>query len=257
MRLQIDDLVFGYTSQRPVLNGLSLQWSAESVLSILGANGCGKSTLLQCIAAQLHPQHGRVSIDGRAVVDYRPRQLAAKVAYLPQTHQPVFAFRVLDVVLMGRTARRGMLATPGTVDEDAARECLGFLGVEDLAERPYTSISGGERQLVLLASAIAQEPEVLLLDEPTSHLDFGNSHLFLRLVRRLGDRGIGVIMTSHFPDHTLALNGHAAVLRDGRVSAYGPARAVLTEDCLSDLYGIPVQVVEVGEQIVCIAGEDQ
>lgn len=176
------------------------------------------------------------------------------MAYLPQTHTPVFPFRSLDVVVMGRTARRGPLSTPGKLDEDAARDCLASLGVGHLAERPYTSISGGERQLVLLASAIAQRPEVLLLDEPTSHLDFGNSHIFVELLRGLTAKGMGVIMTTHFPDQALALGGQVTVLSGGRVSATGQARDVLTDSTLSTLYSIDVHVARFGDRAVCIPG---
>lgn len=237
-----------------VLSGVNLTYESPGVLCILGTNGTGKSTLLRTLIGELRPSRGVVELDGRPVGSYRPVELARRFAYLPQVHAPSFSYAVIDVVLMGRTSRIGYLASPGASDVAFAYEQLAYLGIEHLAERPYTEISGGERQLVMIASALAQEPEALLLDEPTAHLDFGNQYRFLELVERLRDRGIGVLMTTHYPDHALLLDCPTAVLAAGRIQVVGPAREVVTDEVMSRVYGIEVTVAHVGDRATCIPG---
>ena len=156
-----------------------------------------------------------------------------------------------DVVVMGRISHMGYLANPGAEEERTAMEKLAFLNVAHLYDKPYTDISGGERQLVLLAAALVQEPEVLVLDEPTAHLDFGNQFRFLRLVRSLRDQGIGIIMTTHFPDHALDVGGTTAVLRKGRLAAWGPSDDVIDGKLLSAVYGLDVEVGRLGGRKFC------
>lgn len=177
--------------------------------------------------------------------------MATKIAYLPQTHVPFFPFSVLDVVVMGRISRMGYLANPDAEEKRTAMAKLAFLNVAHLYDKPYTDISGGERQLVLLAAALVQEPEVLVLDEPTAHLDFGNQFRFLRLVRSLRDQGIGIIMTTHFPDHALDVGGTTAVLRKGRLAAWGPSDDVIDGELLSTVYGLDVEVGRLGGRKFC------
>ena len=211
----------------------------------------GKSTLLRCIVGELRGSLGEILIDGVPVKNYGARALATKIAYLPQTHVPFFPFSVLDVVVMGRISRMGYLANPGAEEERTAMEKLAFLNVAHLYDKPYTDISGGERQLVLLAAALVQEPEVLVLDEPTAHLDFGNQFRFLRLVRSLRDQGIGIIMTTHFPDHALDVGGTTAVLQKGRLAAWGPSDDVIDGELLSTVYGLDVEVGRLGGRKFC------
>ena len=255
MRLSVQDVRFGYGGDgREVLRGVTFDYASPDVCCLLGHNGVGKSTLLECIIGANSPTGGRVLLDGRDVGSYRPRELALKFAYIPQTHQPTFSYKVLDVVTMGRTSRMGYLAMPGPEDVDYAREQLDYLGIGHLAERPYTNISGGERQLVMIASALAQAPDALILDEPTAHLDFGNQYRFVELVGRLHARGIGVLMTTHFPDHALMLGCTTVVLSEGRVVASGPARDVVTEESMAAIYGIEVHMAQVGDRTVCVPG---
>ncbi len=254
MRIEARDLRFGYNPAHLVLDGVTLAYESPGVLCILGTNGTGKSTLLRNLTGELAPLAGTVELDGRPVGSYRAAELARRFAYLPQMHTPTFSYPVIDVVTMGRTSRIGYLASPGAADVEYAREQLAYLGIEHLAERPYTEISGGERQLVMIAAALAQEPEALLLDEPTSHLDFGNQYRFVELVARLRARGIGVLMTTHYPDHALMLDCPCAVLAHGRVLCEGPAREVITDRTMSELYGIPVTVARVGDRTTCIPG---
>lgn len=257
MRLEARDLRFGYDPARPVLDGVTLAYESPGVLCILGTNGTGKSTLLRNLIGEFRPTSGTVELDGRPVGSYKPAQLAQRFAYLPQMHAPSFSFPVLNVVTMGRTSRIGYLASPGIADVEYAREQLAYLGIEHLAQRPYTEISGGERQLVMIAAALAQEPEALILDEPTSHLDFGNQYRFIELVGRLRERGVGVLMTTHYPDHALMLDCPCAVLSQGRAVRTGPARDVICDETMSELYGIPVTVAQVGDRLTCVPGPVQ
>ena len=254
MRLETHGLRFGYDPNHPVLNGVALSYESPGVLCVLGTNGTGKSTLLRNLIGELSPLSGTVELNGKPISSYRAPELARHFAYLAQMHAPTFSYPVIDVVTMGRTSRIGYLASPGTSDVDFALEQLSYLGIDHLANRPYTGISGGERQLVMIAAALAQEPEALLLDEPTSHLDFGNQYRFVELVGRLRDRGIGVLMTTHYPDHALMLDCPCAVLSQGRLLCTGLARDVINDQVMSELYGIPVTVAQVGDRQTCIPG---
>lgn len=255
MLMQVEGLGFGYDPSRPVLRDVTLSYDSADVMCVLGSNGVGKSTLLRCIMGELHPQAGRILIDGKTPGELGPAGMARRVAYIAQVHAPSFSYRVLDVATMGRTSRLGPFSGPGRADEEIAREQLEYLGIDHLAERPYTEVSGGERQLVMIAAALAQQPQALLLDEPTAHLDFGNQFKFLQLVERLRGRGMGVLMTTHFPDHALLLGCTTAILtRDGVASA-GPAEDVVTEESLRDIYGVDVHVRRVGRRTVCIPGD--
>lgn len=196
-----------------------------------------------------------VLLDGKERGAYGQRELARKIAYIPQNHTPTFPFRVLDVVMMGRTAHMRYFGSPREREAELALHHLHFLGIAHLAEQPYTNISGGERQLVLLAAALTQQPELLILDEPTAHLDFGNAHRFLHLVLRLHAQGIGILMTTHFPDHALYLSAETLVLKDKTLWKHGAAAEVIDEAGMSALYGLPVHIAQIGTRTVCVGGD--
>lgn len=254
MNLTVDDITFRYDSERNVLEHLSFSYNSPEVLCILGSNGMGKSTLLQCIIGAFQISAGAITVDGVPVGDYKARDFARKIAYIPQSHTPSFAYKVIDIVTMGRTSRIGYLANPSDDDVAFAHEQLDYLGVGHLAEKPYTDISGGERQLVMIASALTQEPELMILDEPTAHLDFGNQYRFVELVEKLRERDMGVLMTTHFPDHALILGSRTAVLSGGRIIAEGLAHEVINDASMRELYGIEVNVRQIEDRIICIPG---
>lgn len=254
MELKVESLRFGYDETRRVLKDISFQCSGSQILCILGSNGTGKSTLLKCITGEERSE-GQIWIDDKPLSSYNARELAKKIAYIPQMTVPTFPFRVLDVVLMGRTAHMKYFSSPDEDDEVLAVENLKFLGIDHLKEKAYTDISGGERQLVMIAAAMTQQPELMILDEPTAHLDFGNAHRFLDLVLKLQKRGMGVLMTTHFPDHALYLEGDTIVLRDGYVWRQGMADDVINEENMTVLYGLPVYKKKIGDRQVCIPGE--
>ena len=253
MRLQIEDISFGY-GERLVLDHCSLEDDSPETLCILGANGTGKSTLLGCVIGEYQLSAGCIKVDGRPVGSIPARSFARKVAFIPQSHAPSFAFPCIDVVAMGRTAHMGYFANPRAEDIRIAEEKLEHLGIERLRDKPYTDISGGERQLVMIASALAQAPETIVFDEPTAHLDFGNAFKFIQLVEKLRQEGVGVIMTTHFPDHALMLHGTTAVLANGRIEALGCAYDIVTDERMSALYGIETHVREVENRSICIPG---
>ena len=254
MKLTVKHLGFSYDRRRVILEDVNFSLAGTGIYCILGKNGTGKSTLLKCIVGE-HGGTGRVLLDGKERSTYGQRELAKKIAYIPQTHTPTFPFRVLDVVMMGRTAHMRYFGSPGAREAEIALHHLRFLGIAHLSAQPYTNISGGERQLVLLAAALTQQPEFLILDEPTAHLDFGNAHRFLDLVLRLHAQGIGILMTSHFPDHALYLRAETLVLKDKTLWKHGRAAEVIDEAGMTALYDLPVHIGRIGTRTVCVGGD--
>jgi iron complex transport system ATP-binding protein len=234
------DLDIGYGRHR-VGSDLNVSLAKGEVLALLGPNGGGKTTLLKTLLGLLPPLAGTVAFDGRRLQAMSDRQRARAIGYVPQTHNATFAFTVETLVLMGRTAHGGLFSPPSAKDRDVARGMMERFGIAALAERPYTMISGGERQLALLARALAQEPELVVLDEPTASLDFGNQGKVLREIRGLADSGHGVLFTTHDPNHARRAANRALLLRDGRSLAEGPIADVLTRDALQALYRTPIR----------------
>ena len=233
-------LTIGYRD-RVVGSGLDVTVRKGEVLALLGPNGSGKTTLLKTLLGLIDPRAGAVTLGGRALSAIGLRERARLVAYVPQAHVATFAFTVATVVLMGRSAHGGLFRGPSAADHAAAAQALQRLGIGALGPRPYTMISGGERQLVLLARALAQEPQFIVLDEPTASLDFGNQGKVLREIRALAAAGHGVLFTTHDPNHALRAADRAFLMRDGACLAEGFARAVLTRAALERLYEAPVE----------------
>jgi iron complex transport system ATP-binding protein len=236
------NLTIGY-SDRVVGRGLNVSLKQGEVLALLGPNGGGKTTLLKTLLGILKPLAGEAQIDGRSLNAISIGERARRVAYVPQVHNPTFAFTVETVVLMGRTAHGGLFSRPSAKDRAIATRALGNFGIGHLKERPYTMISGGERQLVLLARALAQEPQFIVLDEPTASLDFGNQGKVMREIRALAAAGLGVLFTTHDPNHAQRAADRAYLLRGGERVAEGAVGEVLTRDRLEALYGAPVEML--------------
>jgi iron complex transport system ATP-binding protein len=243
MILELRDLTCGY-GHRKVLSNVDLTVAAGDNLCLLGPNGVGKTTLFRTILGAIDPMGGEVRVDGKSLGHQSRRHRARLMAYVPQAHTAPFPFHVIDVVLTGRTAHIPLTSAPTHHDEAVARAALERMDIADLADRPYTELSGGERQLVLIARALAQEPRVLIMDEPSSHLDFGNQARLLSLVRSLVHEGdLAVLMSSHFPNHAFACATRVGLVKDGRLVALGTPDDVLTEQSLEDIYGIPVRIL--------------
>jgi iron complex transport system ATP-binding protein len=242
--LRVEDLAFGY-GRRNVGAGVSFGLDAGEVLCLLGPNGGGKTTLFKTLLGLLPVRAGRVELDGADLFRRSRREIARTVASVPQAHAAYFPFTVREVVVMGRASRLGPFASPGPSDAAAAERALATLGIGHLADRVYTEISGGERQLALIARALSGEPRLLIMDEPTASLDFGNQARVLGQIRRLARAGIAVLFSTHDPDHALLCADRVIALHDGRLAACGPPAATVTPALLRLIYGIDVVVTPV------------
>lgn len=240
MNIEGRDLTIGYPD-RTVGRGLDVALSTGEVLALLGPNGGGKTTLLKTLLGLLKPKAGEVRLGDKPLDNYSIRERARVVAYVPQVHISTFAFTVETVVLMGRTAHGSLFSRPSGQDRAVAQAALERFGIAALASRPYTMISGGERQLVLLARALAQEPQFIVLDEPTASLDFGNQGKVMREIRALAKSGHGVLFTTHDPNHALRAADRAYLLREGTRIADGPVATVLNREQLEALYRATVE----------------
>jgi iron complex transport system ATP-binding protein len=243
--IAVEALAFGYSGHR-VGAAVSFALAPGEVMCLLGPNGGGKSTLLKTVLGLLPPQAGTVCIDGEDTHAWTPRRRALALGYVPQSGAGQFAFTVAEMVLMGRTAHRSAFAPPGNHDRAIAAAALETLGIAALAERDWLKISGGERQLALIARALAQQPRVLILDEPTANLDFGNQVRVLAEVRRLAAQGLAVIFATHHPEQAFACADKVAVLHAGRLERQGSPDAIITSETMRLVYGIEVEIVPVG-----------
>lgn len=243
--LEARDLAVGY-GRRMVAAGLSFTVAAGEVLCLLGPNGGGKTTLFRTLLGLLPPLDGTLLIDGVDPAGWSARRRAQAVGYVPQSGAGQFPFTVREMVLMGRTAHRGAFEAPRADDHRIVAATLDGLGIAALAERDWTRISGGERQLALIARALAQQPRILVLDEPTASLDFGNQIRVLDAVRSLAVRGLAVVMSTHHPEQAFACADRVAMLHGGRLARLGPPAAVVTAEALAEIYGVAVAVVPLG-----------
>ncbi|MBY5571749.1 ABC transporter ATP-binding protein [Rhizobium leguminosarum] len=241
MKLDIRDLAFGYGA-RTVGSGVTLTVAEGEVLALLGPNGAGKTTLFKTMLGLLPPQDGEVRLDAVPLAGLSRTERARKIAYVPQAYVALFPFTVRDVVLMGRAARLAPFSAPAKHDREIAAQALDRLGMTHLAMRPYTEISGGERQMALIARALAQEPQILVMDEPTASLDYGNQMRVLAHIRRLAGAGISVILSTHNPDHVFMVADRVALLHEGVLAALGTPNDVLTPERLKQLYDIDVVI---------------
>lgn len=247
MNLTLERVTGGY-GHRTVVHEVEFFLEPGEVVCLLGANGCGKTTLFKMILRLLRPTSGRVQLDGEDIAHWPQRRLARTLAYVPQMYAPPFAFLVRDIVLMARAAHLAPFASPDKSDRRIADEALDSLGILDLAEARYTEISGGERQLVLMARALAQKAQWLILDEPAASLDLGNQIKVLRAVAELARCGLGVLMTTHVPDHAFLYASRVALMSEGRILAMDSPSIALTETTLRKAYGVDVRVVEINEK---------
>lgn len=242
--LETHALGIGYPGH-PVGRNLSITIPAGQVTMLLGPNGCGKTTLFRTMLGLLPMQGGRIGVDGRDLQSLSRNDIARHIAYVPQVTQGYFPFSVMDVVLMGRAPYLGTFEQPGARDREIAGAALEEVGLTDYKDRAFTAISGGQRQLVLIARALAQASPVLVMDEPTANLDYANQHLVMVRARSLAASGRSVIISSHNPDHALRFADYAVLMTAGTVLADGLNNQVLTGPNLSEVYGIPIRIIEI------------
>lgn len=239
--LEVSHLSCGYGGCA-VLDNVSFTLAHARALVLLGPNGVGKTTLFKTILGFLPRIGGEVRIEGMDVGGWSRKRYAQSVAYVPQIHDTLFGFTVREMVLMGRTPSMGALSTPSRDDERIAEAAIVELGLAQLADRDCTSLSGGEQQMVLVARALAQQPRLLVMDEPCANLDLGNQVIVLQHVRALVNQGLAVVITSHDPTHAFLLDGDVACVGRGGDAAVGSASEILTAKRLSALYGVEVGV---------------
>ena len=243
MILQVKDLSFRYDSSRRIFQHVNFELDKGEVLSILGTNGAGKSTLLNCLAGLFRSESGEILLDGVSMNNMSMRDVAKVVGYVPQIHTPTYAYTVREFTVMGRTPYIGAFATPSKEDYRIADEALERMNISHIADKPYTEISGGERQQVTIARALTQQPRIILLDEPTAHLDYGNQYRVVQMIKELAGEGYALIMTTHNPEHAVILDGKVAILNREGVLGVGQAADSLNGETLSKLYGLNIKTV--------------
>ncbi len=233
--LHVKDLQFQYGMQ-PVLKDISFQVGQGQLCGLFGPNGCGKTTLFKCCLKFLKNQGGQIRVDGQDIKDLRIEEMAKLVAYVPQEHKPPFPYLVKDVVLMGRTPRLKSLFGTNKEDRQKALGALKLLGLLEIADKPYNQLSGGQRQLVLIARAVAQETPLMFLDEPTSALDFSNQIRIWRIMKQIAESGVTILACSHDPNHVSWYCDRVVVMNHNHILREGPPQEVITEPVLDEIY---------------------
>jgi iron complex transport system ATP-binding protein len=238
--LEARDLAIGY-GRTQIAGGLDLSVTEGSVTCLLGPNGVGKTTLFKTLLGLIPALSGSVEIDGSDLSRLDRQAIARHIAYVPQAQIAEFPYTVIDLVVMGRTAHLGTFSGPRRADHDAAMAALDKLGIASLAERDSTQISGGQRQLVLIARALAQQTRLVVMDEPTASLDLGNRILVLDTIRGLAESGLAIVLSTHEPELAFVVADRVAILGRERFET-GPVEAVMTSQELSQLYGVALNV---------------
>lgn len=248
--IEVRNAAFSYDGSSFVFRNVDLEVEQGSICCLMGVNGCGKSTLIDCVLGVNECAEGEILIDGAAVKGMKPRELARHVSFVPQVHDRSFPYKVADIVLMGRTVYQGGLGVPDDEDRRLCRGALERCRIERLSERPYTQISGGEMQMVMLARALVQDTSFMIMDEPTAHLDFKNELIFEETVVELvKERGIGVLLATHSPNQAFyfenaGIQTQVALMDAGSIRCAGTPHEILTEQTLSEIYSMDVRIAE-------------
>ena len=250
MSIEIRDLSFSYGTRRcggagepyDVLRHIDLDVPDGTLVNVLGPNGAGKSTLFRCLLNLEEGYSGSIRVNGRDLRAMTARERAREVAFIPQSHDAVYDYSVLDMVLMSTAPEVGLFGTPSAEQERRAWEALERVGIARLAHRPATQVSGGEQQLALIARALAQNARTIIMDEPTSALDYGNTMRVLACVRQLAREGLSIVQSTHQPDQVFLFADTVVALSRGRVRATGDPKDVISKELVEELYGIDVSI---------------
>ena len=246
--ISVSDASFSYGT-RSIFDDISCSVEPGEIFCLLGPNGCGKTTLLDCMLGFHRLRSGRIQIMGKNSLEFRPGRIARSIAYVPQKHESTFPYTVRQIVTMGRAAYLGLFEAPSKADQCMADEALERIGIQHLSNQPYTLLSGGETQLVMIARALVQKTPVMILDEPTAHLDFRYELVIMEIIKELvKDTGLAIIMATHFPNHGFYFQNSGvrtsiALLNEGGFLAVGPPESVLDEERLRRVYGVNTRVI--------------
>ena len=247
MTLEVKNLEFAY-KKSPVLKGVDFSAEAGQCICVLGKNGAGKTTLFRCLLGFLHNYQGEITLDGEDSKLMSARETAKRIAYIPQSYAPTFNYTVFEMVLMGTNILTGRFRTPGLQERKEVGKTLELMNIQRLAERGFAELSGGERQLTLIARALAQKSRILIMDEPTANLDYGNQLRVMRQVKELAKSGYLIILSTHNPEHALLYADLVLVLKKGRALMFGEPETVLTPAAIKEIYGVNVELQRVGTQ---------
>lgn len=249
---EVKNISFSYDGNE-IFSDISFSIEKGDVLCILGPNGTGKTTLIKCFNGLHKIDSGEILIKGKNIKKLSFKEISRNIGYIPQNHVPSFPFKVINVVLMGRAPYLNLTDVPRKKDMEIALNSLKTLGIDNLKDKEYTNLSGGEMQLVLLARILCQQPDILILDEPTSHLDFGNQIKLLEIIDNLAASGLSIIMSSHFPGHAFLSSNKVAIMKDGCFIDFGHPNDVVTEENLKKAYSIDVKLIELeNKRKVCV-----
>ncbi len=256
MLLEVRDVWGGYTDT-DIIRGVSCHADQGDILCLLGPNGCGKTTLFRLMLGSIPIHHGSITIDGKDIRQMKPKELAAQIAYIPQSHTPIFSYTVLEVVVMGRASHFAAFDRPREVDRQAAFAALERVNALHLANRKYTTLSGGQRQLILIARAICQSAKIFVMDEPAANLDYANHQLLMEVITGLSQEGYCIILSTHSPEHPVSIGTKVLMMKSGQVAAFGIPKEVMTPENLERVYEIEMDVLSMPdryglERTVCL-----
>lgn len=240
--LEIHNASFSYDGINDIFTDINIDINKNDNICILGANGCGKTTLFNCITRNNELKTGEILLNGKNIHNYTINQLAKIIGIVYQDHTVTFPYNSLEVVKMGRAPYLKVFETPSKSDEDIAYNIMRELGIEDLADKNYSNISGGQRQLVLIARTLCQNPDIILFDEPTSHLDFKNQAIVMKTIKKLASDGMTTIMISHYPSHAYKTSNRVILMGDKKIIADGSPEEVMTEENLHHTYGVKIKI---------------
>lgn len=255
MNIDIERLSFSYKEGKEVLSETSFSLSNADMTVLLGRNGAGKSTLFKIFLKMLSPKEGRIAIDGKELSSFGSRELSRVFSYIPQSSYMEFPYTVMDTLLMAKASTLSLFSAPKKENEDEAVEILKSFGIGHLAFRIMDNLSGGEKQLVLIARALLQNSAFIILDEPTSNLDYGNQLMVLEKLKELNRNGVGIIYSTHNPELALTYSSKILTLNRGKIATYSSPDKLVEESKLEELYGRKLYIRKVftgeNERYVC------